>query len=98
MLQTFASKSNVQEQEKMLEETCGNDRILRSQVSKEEPKKDLTAIVNMLQKKQTENLQTNTNTERVCLEAVQSNSSAVYQTVDSIVSIRSPRELMKTQV
>ena len=95
---TFASKPNIQEQEKMLEETCGNDRILRSQVSKEEPKKDLTAIVNMLQKKQTENLQTNTNTERVCLETVQSNSSAVYQTVDSIISIQSPRELMKTQV
>ena len=95
---TFASKSNIQEQEKMLEETCGNDRILRSQVSKEEPKKDLTAIVDMLQKKQTESLETDTNTERVCLETVQSNSSAVYQTVDSIVSIESPRELMKTQV
>ncbi|XP_076234025.1 LOW QUALITY PROTEIN: uncharacterized protein LOC143178963 [Calliopsis andreniformis] len=93
---TFASNLNVQKLEEIPEENSGNDRILRSQVDKEQPRKDLTAVVNMLQKKQIENLQTNT--ERLCLETVQSNSSAVYQTVEPVVSTQSYTDLMKTQV
>nr|XP_031838126.1 LOW QUALITY PROTEIN: zinc finger protein 800-like [Nomia melanderi] len=77
-------------------EACGNDRILRSQVSKEEEKKDLTTVVNMLQKKQKESL--HSNIERLCLESVQSNSSVVYQTVEPVVSTQNHIDLMKTQL
>lgn len=35
-----------------MKENCNNDRILRSQANKVEQKKDLTAIIDMLQKKQ----------------------------------------------
>lgn len=35
-----------------MKENCNNDRILRSHVPKEENKKDLTTIIDMLQKKQ----------------------------------------------
>lgn len=35
-----------------MKENCNNDRILRSQANKEEQKKDLTTIIDMLQKKQ----------------------------------------------
>ncbi|XP_029039216.1 LOW QUALITY PROTEIN: zinc finger protein 800 [Osmia bicornis bicornis] len=92
----FTSESNNEKPEKLLQEVCGNDRILRSQVFKKEEKKDLTSVVNMLQKKQTENLRSNT--EWICLETVQSNSSAVYQTVESIVSNQDHKDLMKAQV
>lgn len=96
MLQAFTGESNNEKPEKLLQEVCGNDRILRSQVFKKEEKKDLTSVVNMLQKKQTENLRSNT--EWICLETVQSNSSAVYQTVESVVSNQNHRDLMKEQV
>ncbi|XP_076298711.1 zinc finger protein 800 isoform X2 [Lasioglossum baleicum] len=92
----LTSQPNIQIPETKLQETCGNDRILRSQVSKEEQKKDLISIVNMLQKKQKESL--HDNIEHVCLEAVQSNSLAVYQTVEPVVSIQNHVDLMKTQV
>ncbi|XP_017788542.1 PREDICTED: zinc finger protein 800 [Habropoda laboriosa] len=91
-----SSKLNSPKTEKMFQDTCGNDRILRSQVSKTEQKKDLTAVVSMLQKKQIENLQTNA--ERLYLETMHSNSSAVYQTIESIVSTQNHRDLMKAQV
>ncbi|XP_076749952.1 uncharacterized protein LOC143422873 [Xylocopa sonorina] len=90
------SKSDVQNVEKVFEEACGNDRILRSQVCKEEQKKDLISVVNMLQKKQVKNLQTNI--EQLCLESIHSNSSAVYQTVESMVSAKNHIDLMKAQV
>ncbi|OAD56649.1 hypothetical protein WN48_03111 [Eufriesea mexicana] len=80
------SKLNISESEKHFEEPCGNDRILRSQVCKEQQKKDLTAVVNMLQKKQIENLQTNTG--NLCLETVHPNSSAVYQTIESVMELK----------
>lgn len=96
MLQTFASKLNSPKIEQIPQDTGGNDRILRSQVPKEEQKKDLTAVVNMLQKKQVESLQTKR--EQLYLETVQSNSSAVYQTIESMVSDQNQTELMKGQV
>ncbi|KAF7415208.1 hypothetical protein HZH68_003697 [Vespula germanica] len=42
---------HIPEQE-VVKENCNNDRILRSHVPKEENKKDLTTIIDMLQKKQ----------------------------------------------
>lgn len=96
MFQTSTSKSNIQESQKLFEDSCGNDRILRSQVCKEMQKKDLTTVVNMLQKKQIENLQTNT--EQLCLEIIHSNSSAVYQTVESVTPNKNHTDLMKAQV
>lgn len=95
MLQTSTSKSDIQKSQKLFEES-GNDRILRSQVCKEVQKKDLTTVVNMLQKKQIENLQTNT--EQLCLEIIHSNSSAVYQTVESVTPSKNHTDLMKAQV
>lgn len=96
MLQIFPTKSSMQKSEKIIQESCGNDRILRSQVSKEEQRKDLTSVVNMLQKKQIKSL--DSNIEQSYLETMQSNSSAVYQTVESVVSTQSYTDLMKTQV
>ncbi|XP_078041669.1 zinc finger protein 800 isoform X2 [Augochlora pura] len=92
----FTIEPNIQMLETTHQEDCGNDRILRSQVSKEEQKKDLISVVNMLQKKQNENLYSNT--EHLCLEVVQSNSSAVYQTVKPVVSTKNHIDLMKAQV
>lgn len=96
MLQTSTNNLDIQKTQGLFKEGCGNDRILRSQACKEKEKKDLTAIVNTLQKKQIENLQTNT--QRLCLETVHSNSSAVYQTVESVLSTESHTDLMKAQV
>ncbi|CAK9822124.1 Zinc finger protein 800 [Anthophora retusa] len=93
---SFPSKQNPLETEKMFQGACGNDRILRSQVPKKEQKKDLTAVVSMLQKKQRENLQTNA--EQLYLESMHSNSSAVYQTIESVVPIQNHSDLMKAQV
>ncbi|CAD1475190.1 unnamed protein product, partial [Heterotrigona itama] len=87
---------DAQKAQKVFEEVCGNDRILRSQVCKEKEKKDLSTVVNMLRKKQIETLQTNT--ERLYLETVHSNSSAVYQTIESVVSSENFTDLMKAQV
>ncbi|XP_076652282.1 zinc finger protein 800 isoform X2 [Halictus rubicundus] len=92
----LTNQPNIQVPEAKIQETCGNDRILRSQVSKEEQKKDLISVVNMLQKKQKESL--HANMEHLCLEAVQSNSFAVYQTVEPVVSTQNHVDLMKTQV
>lgn len=96
MLQTSTNNLDIQKTQDPFKEGCGNDRILRSQACKEKEKKDLTAIVNTLQKKQIENLQTDT--RRLCLETVHSNSSAVYQTVDSVLSTENHTDLMKAQV
>ncbi|KAG6802618.1 zinc finger protein [Apis mellifera caucasica] len=93
---TSTSKSDIQKSQKLFEESCGNDRILRSQVCKEVQKKDLTTVVNMLQKKQIENLQTNT--EQLCLEIIHSNSSAVYQTIESVTPSKNHTDLMKAQI
>ncbi|XP_033322319.2 zinc finger protein 800 isoform X1 [Megalopta genalis] len=92
----FTIEPNTQILETTHQEGCGNDRILRSQVSKEEQKKDLISVVNMLQKKQNESL--HSNTEHLCLEVVQSNSSAVYQTLKPVVSTQNHVDLMKAQV
>ncbi|XP_003493347.1 zinc finger protein 800 isoform X2 [Bombus impatiens] len=93
---TSTNNLDIQKTQGLFKEGCGNDRILRSQACKEKEKKDLTAIVNTLQKKQIENIQTNT--QRLCLETVHSNSSAVYQTVESVFSTESNTDLMKAQV
>ncbi|XP_043511285.1 zinc finger protein 800 isoform X2 [Frieseomelitta varia] len=85
--------TNNLDAQKEFEEVGGNDRILRSQVCKEKEKKDLSTVVDMLRKKQV-----GTNTERLYLETVHSNSSAVYQTVESVVSSESSTDLMKAQV
>lgn len=96
ILQIPTNNLDAQKVQKVFEEVSGNDRILRSQVCKEKEKKDLSAVVNMLRKKQVETLQTNT--ERLYLETVPSNSSAVYQTIESVVSSENFTDLMKAQV
>ncbi|XP_060830688.1 uncharacterized protein LOC132915068 isoform X3 [Bombus pascuorum] len=96
LYRTATNNLDIQKMQGLFKEGCGNDRILRSQACKEKEKKDLTAIVNTLQKKQIENLQTNT--QRLCLETVHSNSSAVYQTVESVPSTENHTDLMKAQV
>ncbi|XP_053983949.1 LOW QUALITY PROTEIN: zinc finger protein 800 [Hylaeus volcanicus] len=92
----LVSKPIIPKPEKIHQEVHGNDRILRSQVPKEEEKKDLTSVVSMLQKKQSESLCANV--EQPYFENVQSNSPAIYQTVESIISTQSYSDLMKTQV
>lgn len=56
---TFVNKLDAHGTEKVFEEPSGNDRILRSQTNKPKEKKDLTAIVNMLQIKRLEKLESN---------------------------------------
>lgn len=83
-----------------------NDRILRSQVPKEPNKKDLTAIIDMLSKKRKEDVNEQLETENaisdpdpdrhIYLEAIDTNCSAVYQTVES--SNVDTIDLMKEQV
>lgn len=84
-----------------------NDRILRSQVPKEPNKKDLTAIIDMLNKKreecineklETKNAISNPNDRHIYLEAIDTNCSAVYQTVESSDVVVDAIDLMKEQV
>ncbi|XP_043250988.1 zinc finger protein 800 [Colletes gigas] len=91
----LTSKLDVQRPEKISQESSENNRILRSQVPKEEQKKDLTSVINMLQKKQTESF--HSHVQQPCFETVQSNPSAVYQTVESVVQTPNHVDLMKTQ-
>lgn len=84
-----------------------NDRILRSQVPKEPNKKDLTAIIDMLNKKQeehmneqlkTENAISNPDDQHIYLQAIDTNCCAVYQTVESSDVVVDAIDFMKEQV
>lgn len=89
-----------------------NNRILRSQAGRQSTKKDLTSVVDMLQKKGNEDINENlldSNCEigksdssvtldvnQVLLEAIDSTSTAVYQT--PTLSTVHTADLMKAQV
>lgn len=82
-----------------------NDRILRSHVSKETNKKDLSTIIDRLNKKREESMQKqldnentifNTNNQQIYLEAIDTNCSAMYQTIKSSDAVA--MDLMKAQV
>jgi len=84
-----------------------NDRILRSQVPKETNKKDLSAIIDMLSKKQEEHVEklesensvSNSSKDRhIYLEPIDTNCSAVYQTIKSSDTVVDTVDLMKEQV
>jgi len=85
-----------------------NDRILRSQVPKETNKKDLSAIIDMLSKKQEEHVEKQLESENsvsncskndrhIYLEPIDTNCSAVYQTIKSSDTVDTI-DLMKEQV
>ncbi|XP_035743696.1 zinc finger protein 800-like isoform X1 [Vespa mandarinia] len=66
---------HIPEQE-VVKENCNNDRILRSQANKEEQKKDLTTIIDMLQRKQ--RLCDNYNLQEMKLNKNYDNSNILY--------------------
>lgn len=85
-----------------------NDRILRSQVPKETNKKDLSTIIDKLNKQREESMQkqldnentiSNTsNDQHIYLEAIDTNCSAMYQTIKSSDKVEGAMDLMKEQV
>jgi len=86
-----------------------NDRILRSQVPKETNKKDLSAIIDMLSKKREEHVEKQLESKNVVsnsskddrhiyLEPIDTNCSAVYQTIKSSDTVVDTIDLMKEQV
>ncbi|XP_050447123.1 zinc finger protein 800 [Cataglyphis hispanica] len=93
-----------------IKESIKNDRILRSQVSKESHKKDLSTVIEMLNKKREESMDNNVSSElkntifhapsnqHIYLESINTNHSAVYQTVKSSNTMIDTKDLMKEQV
>ena len=90
-------------------ENCTNDRILRSSATREVPKKDLTSVVDMLQKKQyneslwdampeDKTLRIASDNEQVLLEIIDTNQAAYQTIVPSNISVTNERDLMKNQV
>ncbi|KAL6268408.1 hypothetical protein P5V15_001543 [Pogonomyrmex californicus] len=91
------------------DENVKNDRILRSQVPKETNKKDLSAIIDKIKKRwygesRMENLLKDQNTisstsnnQHIHLESINTNHSAVYQTVKSLDEADT-MNLMKEQI
>ncbi|GAB1866363.1 Zinc finger protein 800 [Camponotus japonicus] len=94
----------------IIKDNIKNDRILRSQVSKESHKKDLSTVIDMLNKKREENMDSNIsskkkntifnapNNQHIYLESINTNCSAVYQTVKSPNTLVNSMDLMKEQV
>lgn len=94
----------------IIKDSIKNDRILRSQVSKESHKKDLSTVIDMLNKKREENMDNNISSEmkntifnaphnqHIYLESINTNCSAVYQTVKSPNTMVNSMDLMKEQV
>ncbi|XP_072757176.1 uncharacterized protein [Anoplolepis gracilipes] len=94
----------------IIKDNIKNDRILRSQVTKESHKKDLSTVINMLNKKREENMNSNVSSElrdtisntldnqHIYLESINTNCSAVYQTVKSSNTVVDTADLMKEQV
>lgn len=85
-----------------------NDRILRSQVPKEANKKDLSTIIDKLNKQREESMQKQldnentisktSNDQHIYLEAIDTNCSAMYQTIKSSDKVEGAMDLMKEQV
>ncbi|XP_012528875.1 zinc finger protein 800 [Monomorium pharaonis] len=84
-----------------------NDRILRSQVSKGSSKRDLSAIIDVINKKQEEYIEKQIKNENaisqspddhVHLETTDTNCSAIYQTVKSSNAVVDAIDLMKKQI
>lgn len=98
--------------ETIIKDNVKNDRILRSQVPKVANKRDLSKIVEMLNKKQEEDMESNSlneskiestisgvsNNQHIYLEPIDTNRSAVYQTVKPPGTIVDTTDLMKEQV
>lgn len=94
----------------IIKNSIKNDRILRSQVSKESHKKDLSTVIDMLNKKREENMDSNVCSEmkdtifnaphnqHIYLESINTNCPAVYQTVKSSNTMDNSMDLMKEQV
>lgn len=94
----------------IIKDNIKNDRILRSQVSKESHKKDLSTVIDMLNKKREENMDSNISSEKrntifnapnkqhIYLEPINTNCPAVYQTVKSQNTLVNSTDLMKEQV
>ncbi|XP_011173384.1 uncharacterized protein LOC105205655 isoform X2 [Solenopsis invicta] len=92
------------------EESIKNDRILRSQVSKEPNKKDLSAIIDMINEKRKEHIEKQAEEENaisndqspddqpIYLKAADINCSAVYQTVKSSDAVVDAIDLMKEEI
>ncbi|XP_070163187.1 zinc finger protein 800 isoform X2 [Polyergus mexicanus] len=93
-----------------IKDSIKNDRILRSQVSKESYKKDLSTVIEMLNKKREESMDNNVSSEsentifnapsnqHIYLESINTNRSALYQTVKSSNTMVDTMDLMKGQV
>ncbi|XP_077276761.1 uncharacterized protein LOC143905300 isoform X2 [Temnothorax americanus] len=86
-----------------------NDRILRSQVSKKSNKKDLTAIIDMLNKEREDHVEKqnleNENAisnvpddRRIYLEPIDTNCPAVYQPIESSDAVVEAIDLVKEQI
>ncbi|XP_029672292.1 zinc finger protein 800 isoform X2 [Formica exsecta] len=96
--------------QKKIKDSVKNDRILRSQVSKESHKKDLSTVIEMLNKKREESMDSNVSSEsgntifnapsnqHIYLESINTNNSALYQTVKSSNTMVDTMDLMKGQV
>lgn len=94
----------------IIKDNIKNDRILRSQISKESHKKDLSKVIDMLNKKREENMDNNFSSElkdtvsdapsdqHIYLESINTNCSAVYQTVKSSNTMVNTANSMKGQV
>ncbi|EFN81995.1 Zinc finger protein 800 [Harpegnathos saltator] len=99
-----------QTKETVIKNNLTNDRILRSQVSKETHKRDLTAVVDKLLKKQEENMRNNfysksdieniitPKDQHIYLKAIDTNSSAVYQTIESSQAITNVTDLIAREM
>ncbi|KAG7199890.1 hypothetical protein KM043_014336 [Ampulex compressa] len=111
--EAIISKSllHVGEVEKEPVESCENHRILRSQTSRVESKKDLTAVVDMLQRRQIDSMkgvildlhqsecpQQVLDTQQIFLENVKSSPAAMYQTVERPGNVDCSIDMMKTQL
>ncbi|XP_024879049.1 uncharacterized protein LOC112459250 [Temnothorax curvispinosus] len=86
-----------------------NDRILRSQVSKKSNKKDLTAILDMLNKEREDHIEKQNlenesaisnvpDDQHIYLEPIDTNCPAVYQPIESPDAVVEAIDLVKEQI
>ncbi|XP_014470450.1 PREDICTED: zinc finger protein 800 isoform X2 [Dinoponera quadriceps] len=101
-----------QTEQTMIKNNLTNDRILRSQVPKETRKKDLSAVIDTLIKKQEEKILNNfssesklesniigaSNNQHIYLKAISTNDSAVYQEIKSSNTVAGVTDLLAKEV